>query len=157
MSVDPAYQGRLTLHYLDENRDRLTFREGNHRVFRSPHKPYSAVAAGQPARYHQPKPSAAAAAPAASAAAPAKPAPTASSASSSASASASASAADVKYEKSSEPGAASDPLCVLCESKPKDTALQPCGHVLVCDTCARMVQHCFECNLPVSGFEKVES
>ncbi|TNJ26495.1 Ankyrin repeat protein 2 [Giardia muris] len=52
----------------------------------------------------------------------------------------------------------SDPLtCIVCLRNPKDTLLQPCGHLCVCSTCAKQImnQTCPLCRTPIESTVKV--
>eukprot|EP00002_Diphylleia_rotans_P037041 TRINITY_DN8232_c0_g1_i1.p1 TRINITY_DN8232_c0_g1~~TRINITY_DN8232_c0_g1_i1.p1 ORF type:complete len:1401 (+),score=263.91 TRINITY_DN8232_c0_g1_i1:46-4248(+) len=44
-------------------------------------------------------------------------------------------------------------LCVMCQRKPRDVLLSPCGHYLLCSDCAKPLHSCPECKKKISRKE----
>merc|ERR1712151_488243 len=48
-----------------------------------------------------------------------------------------------------------DKLCKVCFGCDADAVLLPCGHLILCYTCAGRVARCPTCRTPCTGFTKV--
>lgn len=56
---------------------------------------------------------------------------------------------------SSSGAGGSRPWCVICMAKPEEVAVDPCGHLSMCQGCAEQVQQCPVCRGPIGKLLRV--
>lgn len=56
---------------------------------------------------------------------------------------------------SSSGAGGSRPWCVICMAKPEEVAVDPCGHLSMCQACAEQVQACPVCRGPIGKLLRV--